>query len=55
MNIIILALEVRVIFKTENLCFIHLDLLNPTIIIKSNHNYFTTLYNYGWILKLSKA
>ena len=59
MNMIILALEVRVIFKTENLCFIHLEanwsLVNPTIIIISNHNYFTMLYNCGWILKLSKA
>ena len=31
------------------------SLFNSFGIIKSNHNYFTMLYNCGWILKLSKA
>ena len=42
------------IFKTENLCFIHSE-LNLTMFNKSNHNYFTMLYNFGWISKLSKT
>ena len=41
-------------FQDRESLFHHLELLNPTLFIKSNQDYFTILYNCGWILNYLK-